>query len=99
MIITKQHLEDLIQRLNDSAELERCHSEVKKMLEIEEELLWWSQSGKCCRWQAADYFTSNIHLLKEALNALGKGNTSQAASLLQEYVSELNEAGERTIHF
>jgi len=99
LIITKQGIEDLIHSLNDTAKLEPCQDEIKRMLEIKEELLWWAQSGKCCRWQAGAYFTGRIQLLKDVLSALSEGNTTQASSLLREYASELNESGERTINF
>ena len=99
LIITKQGVENLVQRLSAPDELERCQDEVERMLEIESELLWWAQSGKCCQWQAGAYFTGKIQLLKDALNALSEGNTAQAASLLQEYASELDEDRERIIKF
>jgi len=97
--MTKQGIEDMIRRLETPDELEQCQNEIKKMLEIEADLLWWAQSGKCCMWQAGAYLTGNTHLLEDVLTALHEGDTAQASSLLREYARELNEVGERTIIF
>ena len=88
LIITKQTIENLINRLNTPSQLEQCREEVNSMLEIESELLWWAESGKCCRWQARPYFDSRIGLLKNVLNSLNDGNTPQASSLLREYANQ-----------
>ena len=88
LIITKQTIENLINRLTNPGDIEQCREEVNSMLEIESELLWWAESGKCCRWQARPYFDSRIGLLKNVLNSLNDGNTPQASSLLREYASQ-----------
>jgi len=97
--ITKQGIEDLIHRLNNPGKIEQCQDEVRRMLEIEVELLCWAQSGKCCRWQAGAYFTGKTQLLKDVLNALSEGNTAEASTLLHEYASELDEDKDRIIRF
>ena len=97
--ITKQGIEDLIHRLNNPGRLEQCQDEVSRMLQIEAELLWWAQSGKCWRWQAGAYFTGKTQLLKDVLNALDEGDTTEASSLLHEYASELDEDKDRIIRF
>ena len=99
LIINKEQVGNLLRRLNDPSQLSQCQDEVGKMLEIESDLQWWAQSGKCCRWQAGTYFEGKIQLLKEALNALGEGDTTQASTLLWEYTSELDEKSERTMQF
>ena len=88
LIITRQAIENLINRLDTPGELEQCQDEVKRMLEIESELLWWAESGKCCRWQARPYFDSRIGILKDVLNSLNEDNTSQASALLREYANQ-----------
>ena len=88
LIITGQAIENLINRLDTPGELEQCQEEVSRMLEIESELLWWAESGKCCRWQARPYFDSRIGILKDVLNSLNEDNTSQASSLLHEYANQ-----------
>ncbi len=95
LIITKQGIENLIHRLSTPTELAQCQDEVRKMLEIESELLWWADSGKCCRWQASAYFIDSVQILKDILNFLEEGNTSQALSLLKEYANQLKEDEDR----
>ena len=89
LIITKQGIENLIHRLSVPAELEQCQDEVKKMLEIESELLWWAESGKCCSWRPRVHFSVCIQILEDVLNSLDEGNTSQASFLLREYANQL----------
>ena len=93
LIITKQGIEDLIHRLSVPTELEQCQDEVRKMLDIESELRWWADSGKCCSWQARVSLTEGVQLLKDILNFLEEGNTYKASSLLREYANQWNELG------
>lgn len=91
LIITKQSIESLINRLENPGKLEACQDEVRRMLEIDTELLWWAESGKCCAWQASANLTGKIQLLKDVLNALEGGNIKQATPLLKEYANQLQE--------
>ncbi len=93
LIITKQNVENLIQRLTAPNELEPCRDEVRRMLEIESELLWWAESGKCCKWEAKTHFEGRIQLLEDALKALNESNRAQASSLLKEYANQQDEGG------
>ena len=89
--ITRQSIENLIERLSASDELEQCQDEVSRMLEIESELLWWAESGKCCKWQAKAHFDGRIQLLEDILDSLNEGNITQASSLLTEYANQLDK--------
>ena len=91
LIITKQSVDNLVRRLSDSGELEQCKTEVGQMLEIEADLLWWADSGKCCMWQAGSYLTGGVQILQDVLSSLEDGDTGQAALLLQEYGAQLRE--------
>ena len=91
LIISKQSVENLINRLENSGELEPCQDEVRRMLEIESELLWWAESGKCCAWQASANLAGKIQLLKDVLNTLEEGNVKRATPLLREYANQLQE--------
>jgi len=88
LIITRQAIEKLINNLENSGELEQCQDEIRRMLEIESELLWWAESGKCCKWQAKPNFDGKIGLLKDTLNSLAEGNTAQASFFLREYADQ-----------
>ena len=93
LLINRKSVEALIARLSNPVELERCRDEVKRMLKIESELLWWAESGKCCRWEARPYFDGRIQLLERVLTCLNQGDTAQASSLLREYASQQSEDG------
>jgi len=90
LIITKQGVESLTYRLNDSAKFSQCRDEVKKMVEIKSALLWRAETAQaCCGWQLGACLASEVQILEDALNALEEGNTSQASSLLNDYVNQL----------
>ena len=93
LIITKQGVGNLINRLSTPNNLEQCRDEIQKMLEIESEHLWWAESGKCCRWQVTGCLAGRIQTLKDALNSLNGEDISRAASLLREYANQLDEDG------
>lgn len=89
LIISKQQVENLIHRLNDSAQLKQCQDELREMIEIKSALLWWAESGKCCAWQPGVHFAGEIQVIEDALGALEEGNISRAVSLLQDYAIQL----------
>ena len=92
LIITKQGVKGLSQRLNNGVELGACRDEVKKMLEIKSALLWRAEFGRgCCSWQLVDYLDSEVQTLEDVLDALEKGSISQASSLLRDYVNQLED--------
>ncbi len=93
LIITKQSVENLIPRLTVPDEFEQCRDEIRRMLEIESDLLWWAESGKCCKWQAKSYFEGRIQLLEDVLNTLNEGAKAKASSLLREYATQQDEGG------
>ena len=91
LVITKQGIGNLIHRLSNPIELEQCKAEVSKMLEIESDLLWWADSGKCCSGQASSSLAGGVQILQDILNLLEDGNIGQASSLLEEYGAQLKE--------
>ena len=91
LIITKQVIDNLIRRLSNHIELEQCKTEVRQILAIESDLLWWADSGKCCMWQAGSYLTGGVQILQDVLGSLEDGDIHQASSLLEEYGAQLRE--------
>jgi len=92
LIITKQGVESLFRRLNNGVELDACRDEVKKMLEIKSALLWRAEGlqpccGSFCQIEAC--LTWEVQTLENILDALEEGNTSQASSLLNDYINQL----------
>ena len=97
LVISKEQVNNLIHRLNQPSQLSQCQGEVGKMLEIESALLWWAESGKCCRWQVGACLASEVQILEETLNSLKESNISQASSLLREYTNQLEQSkGEKS---
>ena len=89
--IGKEQVSSLLSRLDDPSQLSQCQDEVRQMLKIKSELLWWAESGKCCSQPARNRLTSGIDILEDALNFLKEGNISQASSLLRDYMNQLEE--------
>jgi hypothetical protein len=91
LIISRQQVDNLIQKLTDPAKLDECRDEVKKMLEIKSALLWKAEPETCCGslCRIRTCLTSEVQILEDVLSALDKGNISQASSLLTEYAGYL----------
>ena len=92
LIISRQQVENLIHRLNEPTKLKQCRDEVKKMLEIKSALLWRAEGlqpccGSFCQIEAC--LTWEVQTLENILDALEEGNTSQASSLLNDYINQL----------
>ena len=85
LTISKEQVNSLIHRLSIPTELNQCQAEVKQMLEIKSELLWWAESGKCCSQQAKGCLVGEVQILEHALNSLKENDVSQASSLLRDY--------------
>jgi len=92
LVISRQQVENLIQKLADPAKLDECRDEVKKMLEIKSTSLWRADcSQPCCGSfeEIKTCLTSEVQILEGVLDALGEGNISRASSLLTEYTGYL----------
>jgi ArsR family metal-binding transcriptional regulator len=93
LVISKEQVENLINKLNDPAKLDESRDEVKKMIEIKSALLWRAEPETCCGslCQIRTCLTSEVQILEGVLNALDEGNISQASSLLREYMYYLEQ--------
>jgi len=97
MIIDKDTVTATRQKASDPKKLNQAIKDVKKMLEIKEALLWRSEGmSSCCGslHNISARLTHEVSLLENTLSALENGNTTQAASLLQEYVNLLEASCE-----
>jgi hypothetical protein len=89
LIISRKQVEELIKKLTDSARLDECRDEVKRMLEIKSALLCRAEGSQPCCGSYEEIKTclnSEVQILQETLQALDKGNIPQAVSLLTEYL-------------
>ena len=92
LVISKEQVKNLIQKLEDPAKLKESIAEVEKMLEIKSTSLWRSEDMQsCCGTfdKIKVCLTSEVQILEGALKALVDGDIVQASSLLDEYISYL----------
>jgi len=92
LIITKDSVKVLKERLRSSNEASQCREELKKMLEIKEALLWRADAGSCCAVGCtATILSRDVQLLEAALQAFEEGDASKVAWLLEEFASSQGE--------
>jgi len=90
LVITKDRVEALKERLSNPSEASQCREELKKMLGIKETLLWRADAGSCCvGCGLSTHLFEEVQLLEAALRALEEGNGSKAASLLEEFAFQV----------
>ncbi len=90
LIISKQQVEELIDRLADPARLDESKAELEKMLEIKSALLSRAADGiqPCCGTfcEIRTCLDSEVNILQEALDALNKKDVDRVSSLLRDYI-------------
>jgi hypothetical protein len=92
LVITKEGVEALKERLSDPSKGNQCKDELRKMLEIKEALLWRTEARSCCNipWELQGQLDWEIKLLEGASEALEEGDREKALEMLNEYVSDLD---------
>ena len=94
LIISKEQVEELVQKLSDPKKLDEARDEVKKMLEIKSALLWRAEGAQSCCGSFEGIKTclaSEVMILEAVLSVLDEGNISQTSSLLREYMGQLEQ--------
>ncbi|MFA4837711.1 MAG: hypothetical protein WC749_16800 [Dehalococcoidia bacterium] len=87
LVISKEQVESLRDRLKNSGELGSCIEEVKRMLEIKSTLLWRADAACGCVGNGpANSLYVEVQLIENTLVALEQGDIIKGASLLDEYV-------------
>jgi hypothetical protein len=93
LIISKEQVEKLIEKLADPAKLDESRAELEKMLEIKSALLWRAADGiqPCCGTfcEIRTCLDSEVQVLQEALDALNKRDIDKTSSLLKDYIKYL----------
>ena len=91
LIITREGVEALRERLKNPGEAAECREELRKMLEIKEAMLWRTEARTCCNvpWELQDLLHWEITLLQGALEALEEGDGEIASAVLEDYSSQL----------
>ena len=97
MIIDKDTVSATRQKIADPRKISQAIKDIKKMLEIKEALLWRSEGmAPCCGSlsNVSAHLTREVGILENTLSALKNGDTTQAAGLLQEYITLLDTSCE-----
>ena len=91
-MISKQQVENLIDKLGDPARFDDSRAELEKMLEIKSALLWRAGGFQPCCGSLEGVricLDSEVQVLEEALGALGNHDIPRASSLLKDYIKYL----------
>lgn len=95
LIITRESVTALKEKLASGQNVEQCQDELKKMIEIKEALLWRSErSCACVGTTLPTSLAWETETLEEALSAVGGGRIPQAVSLLDAFISRLESQKE-----
>lgn len=90
LIISRQQVENLIDKLADPARFDESRGEMEKMLEIKSALLSRAADGiqPCCGTfcEIKTCLDSEVQVLQEALDALNENGIDKASSLLRDYI-------------
>ena len=86
LIISKEQVCSLRDRLRDPEKLSSCINEVRKMIEIKSVLSWRANARSgCCGLELPMYLFGELQILEKTLRQLELGNISEAISLLKDY--------------
>lgn len=86
LLIGKQQVCSLLDRLRDPDQLASCIEEVQKMIEIKSVLSWRAdERSGCCGPELPMYLFGEVQTLERTLQQLELGNISEAISLLKGY--------------
>ena len=90
LIISRNQVEDLIDKLADPARFDESRDELEKMLEIKSALLSRAADGiqPCCGTfcEIRTCLDSEVQVLQEVLEALDKKDSDRASALLRDYI-------------
>jgi hypothetical protein len=95
LIINKEHVGHIEQKIKASGITEEAIGDAKKMLEIKEVLLWRADSSSCCGVQMRGItvsLESEVDTLKHILSALENNDETNAVRLLEQYGSMIEQA-------
>lgn len=86
-IIDKKSVRAARKKLDNPATREQALNDIKKMLEIKQNILWRADAGLCCgsTGRIADGLACETSILENALDSLEKGNVDDATRFMEEY--------------
>ena len=90
LVISKEQVRTVRDRLSDPAQIPSCIEEVRKMIEIKSVLSWRAEvSEACCGAELSMCLFNEVQNLEEALQYLESGNIDEATILLEEYEAQI----------
>jgi len=98
LIINEDSITAIRHKLDDLEKTREVVSDVEKMLEIKEALLWRSEViAPCCGslCSIASRLTHEVGILEDTLAALKNGDRTRATHLLEEFARIVEESRER----
>ena len=96
LIITKEGVQALKERMINPGGIEQSKEELKKMLGIGEAWLWRAEAsasccdGTCFLSRVSTQLAWEVKFLEQALEALEEGDRNKAATRLEEYTSQMD---------
>lgn len=86
LLIGKEQVRSLRERMLDPTELTSCIDEVRRMIEIKSALSWRAdERSVCCGPALPMYLFGEVQTLEKVLQQLESGNINEAISLLNDY--------------
>lgn len=90
LLITKNGVKSLIERISSEHNMDECTKELEKMIEIKNSLLWRAETAKCCvGWELPAQFAGEVDMLEKALAALQNGDKKTTIALLDNFSSRI----------
>jgi hypothetical protein len=96
LIINKEHVGHVAQKIKASGISKETIDDVKKMLEIKEVLLWRADSSSYCGTRMRGITVSienEVAILKDIVSALENNDKTSAVHLPEQYGSMIEQAG------
>jgi hypothetical protein len=93
LIINRETVEELQERLKEPTERKFCLERLQKMLEIKRVLLWRAEAAEssCSLTRGlSTQFDWEVSLLEKVMQAVEEGESQKASQFLSEYVSRLS---------
>ncbi|MCX5999168.1 MAG: hypothetical protein NTU41_06110 [Chloroflexi bacterium] len=93
LVITKETVAALRERLTDPVQTVGCQEEIGTMLEIKRALLWRADAGTCCAGpELAGRLFGEVRLLEGVLQALQDGDCPKAVLMFDDFALQAEAA-------
>ena len=96
LMISKEAMHSVMslkEKIADPGKRAECIADVENMIKIKESHLARAEWGSCCGniCNLASQIDSELQMLQNTLEALRKGNSTKASSLLEDYIAFLQK--------